>query len=265
MIEQAIDIIKVENLEKLATKWHKPIKGNYVIVSEDRKYKVLTEKEAEEDINCNYMDYYSELVSMNKPVTSKLISSNNIYTFFCRNVAKLQKTDIYDYFTALNLPSEKEWHINFIVDNIKSLADQHTGIIKIFFPGTLEEYRKAGIANWYDKSITRTKYCKDPNYGTPVGFTVNPKKPYTISTRQLYLVNRDKGLQFKIFYDILKGMARHNYNILYMWDDNILPCKFNDLPDCTIIGGIMLVFKLDDRGQVQIVDMDTIPRYDPHI
>lgn len=265
MIEQAIDIIKVENLEKLATKWHKPIKGNYVILSEDRKYKVLTEKEAEEDINCNYMDYYSELVSMNKPVASKLISSNNIYTFFCRNVAKLQKSDIYDYFTALNLPPEKEWHIDFIVDNINSLADQHTGIIKIFFPETLEEYRKAGIANWYDKSITRTKYCKDPNYGTPVGFTVNSKKPYTISTRQLYLVNRDKGLQFKIFYDILKGMARHNYNILYMWDDNILPCKFNDLPDCTITGGIMLVFKLDDRGQVQIIDMDTIPRYDPHI
>lgn len=265
MIEQAIDIIKAENLEKLAIKWHKPIKGNYVIVSQDRTYRVITEKEAEEDKTCNTMDYYSELVSMNKPVASKLISSNNIYTFFCRNVAKLQKSDIYDYFAKLNIPQGKEWHIDFIMDSLKSLADKYTGIIKIFFPGTLEEYRKAGVANWYEKSITHTKYCKDPNYGTPVGFTVNPKKPYTTSARQLYLVDRDKGLQFKIFYDILKGMARHNYNVLYMWDNNILPCKLDDLPDCTIIGGIMLVFKLDDRGQVYIRDMDTIPRFSPYL
>ena len=173
--------------------------------------------------------------------------------------------DIYNYYDALELPEDKEWYRDFVRENIKAFGLEHKGLVKIFFPGTLEEYRTAGLANWYDKSISKTKYSKRFDVGVPIGYSINPKKPYMTSQRNIYLVSREQGVQIKIFYDILKGMYRHGYNMLYLWDNNVLPVKNGDMPDVTIIGGIMFAFKLDDKGQVQIIDMDTIPRYSPHI
>jgi hypothetical protein len=265
MIQQAIDMIGSDKLEELALSWHKPIVGNYVIVKPDRSYKVINERRMEFNSKYCGMDYYSGLVSMNKPVASKLITSNNIYTFFCKNTQKLTMEDTYNYYDVLELPEDKEWYRDFVRENIKAFGLEHKGLVKIFFPGTAEEYRTAGLTNWYDKSISKTKYSKGQDVGAPIGYSINPKKPYMTSQRNIYLVSREQGVQIKIFYDILKGMYRHGYNTLYLWDNNVLPVKNGDMPDVTITGGIMFAFKLDDKGQVQIIDMDTIPRYEPHI
>jgi hypothetical protein len=265
MIQQAIDMIGSDKLEELALSWHKPIVGNYIIVNPNKTYIVINERRMKFNRKYRSMDYYSGLVSMNKPVASKLITSNNIYTFFCKNTQKLTMEDIYNYYDALELPEDKEWYRDFVRENIKAFGFEYKGLVKIFFPGTVEEYRTAGLTNWYDKSISKTKYSKVPDVGVPIGYSINPKKPYMTSQRNIYLVSREQGVQIKIFYDILKGMYRHGYNTLYLWDNNVLPVKNGDMPDVTITGGIMFAFKLDDKGQVQIIDMDTIPRYDPHI
>ena len=38
---------------------------------------------------------------MNKPVASKLITSNNYFSFFVKNVDKLKDEDVIDYFKNL--------------------------------------------------------------------------------------------------------------------------------------------------------------------
>ena len=265
MIQQAIDMIGSGKLEEVALSWHKPIVGNYVIINLDKTYTVINERRMKFNSKYCSMDYYSGLVSMNKPVASKLITSNNIYTFFCKNTQKLTVADIYNYYDALELPEDKEWYRDFVIEHIKAFGTEYKGLVKIFFPGTREEYRIAGLANWYDRSISKTKYSKGLDIGVPIGYSINPKKPYMTSQRNIYLVNREQGVQIKIFYDILKGMYRHGYNMLYLWDNNIFPVKNGDMPDVTIIGGIMFAFRIDDKGQVQIIDMDTITRYNSRI
>lgn len=265
MIQQAIDMIGSDKLEELALSWHKPISGNYVIVNPDKTYIVINERRMKFNRKYCSMDYYSGLVTMNKPVASKLITSNNFYTFFAKNTQKLTVEDIYNYYNALGLPGDKEWYRDFVIKHIKAFGAEYKGLVKVFFPGTAEEYRIFGLANWYDKSISKTKYNKGLDVGVPLGYSINQKKPYMTSKRNIYLVSREQGVQIKIFYDILKGMYRHGYNTLYLWDDSILPVKNGDMPHVTITGGIMFAFKTDDKGQVQIIDMDTIARYDPHI
>ena len=82
IIGQAMDMLGRENLEELAYRVHRPKLGNYVIVNRDGSYKVINRERV--DFNSKYKgwDYYSQLVTMNKPIKSKLITSNNYYYFF---------------------------------------------------------------------------------------------------------------------------------------------------------------------------------------
>ena len=43
---------------------------------------------------------------MNKPVASKLITNNNYFSFFVKNVDKLKDEDFIDYFKKLETPHE---------------------------------------------------------------------------------------------------------------------------------------------------------------
>lgn len=263
MINTAIEMIGPENLETMALSWHKPIVGNYVIVNEDRhNFKVYNERKAEFNSKLSGLDYYSEIVHINKPIASKLITSNNIFTFFCRNTEKLTDEDIDKYYDKLELPEDKEWHRSFVKENIKGLGKMYSGIIKIFFPGTREDYRDAGIKNWWEKSISITKF--DDTLGTPVGYVFNAKKSFFSNRFNTYLVDNQEGLKRKVFYDILKGMGRHGYDILYLWENRILPVRSQQgPPDVDIKGGIMFVFGFDKNGNVYIKDMDVVSNYTP--
>lgn len=264
MISTAIEMIGPENLEQYALSWHKPIVGNYIIVNEDKSYKVYNERKMEFNSKLSGMDYYSGLVMMNKPIASKLITSNNIFTFFCRNTEKLTEEDIDKYFEKLELPEEREWHRAFVKDNIKELGKKHSGIIKIFFPGTREEYRDAGMKYWWEKCISITKF--DDTLGTPIGYTFNTKKSFFANRFNTYLVDNQEGLKRKIFYDILKGMGRHGYDVLYLYDKGILPVSTNQgPPDVHIKGGIMFVFGFDKNGNVYIKDMNVVSNYSPSL
>ena len=81
------------------------------------------------------MDYYSKIVNMNKPVASKLITSNNYFSFFVKNIDKLKDEDVIGYFKKLETPHEYMWHMYWIIDNIKEVSRDNNGLIKVFFPG----------------------------------------------------------------------------------------------------------------------------------
>ena len=155
MIDQIISYFGKENLEEIALEWHVPKNATYIIVNESKSYKIINNKDRIH-FNTKYrgMDYYSRIVNMNKPVASKLITSNNYFSFFVKNVDKLKDEDVIDYFKKLETPHEYMWHMYWIIDNIKEVSRDNNGLIKVFFPGTREEYREQGLKNWYEKSIS---------------------------------------------------------------------------------------------------------------
>lgn len=105
---EAIEDIGAENLEDIALRAYKPRPGIYIFVSPGGKIIREIRNERMVYFNTKYrmMDYYSWIVSMQKPVKSKLVFSNNYLTFFCRNVQKLTDADIDEYFERLETPED---------------------------------------------------------------------------------------------------------------------------------------------------------------
>lgn len=263
MIQQAIDYIGAENLETIALQYHKPIEGNYIVVDESGGYKVITSSRMHFNSRLCGMDYYSQLVSMNKPVKSKLITSNNYLTFFVKNVQKLKEVDIDDYFDKLELPENREWHRQWVKDNICLLSNTCKGIIKIFFPGSRNEYRELGMQDWNEKSITVPAYIKkaDKEKGCPISYNANPKKAYLGNSFNTFMVGKQEALNYKIFYDILKGMYRQGYRILYVTDGKLYPLRSGELPKQNITGAIIFAFRISAKGMLEIIHMDSAPAY----
>ncbi len=261
MIQQAIEMIGSDNIENVALNCHKAMRGCYVIVSDNRDYKIINERRV--DFNSKYagMDFYSSLISVNKPIASKLIQSNNYFTFFCRNTEKLTSEDIEKYYEKLEIPEKYKWFCEWIKDNIKRLGKEHKGeIIKVFFSGTREEYRKLGMKYWMEKAISYTKYSNE--LGAPYGISVSAKKPYSISRVSAPLYTKEECLKVKFFYDILKGLLRRGYNYLYIDDKGIYPAN-KDIPPTKhrILGGIFFAFTMDSKGQIIIQDMESVINY----
>lgn len=259
MINQIIEYFGKENLEKMALEWHVPSNATYVIVDENKNYRIINNRE-KIGFNTKYrgMDYYSKIVSMNKPVASKLITSNNYFSFFVKNVDKLKDEDVINYFQKLETPQQYLWHMHWIMDNIKELGRNNSGLIKIFFPGTREEYREQGLKNWYEKSITfQNSKQKKGGLGFPVSINANPKKPFATNFKP-YLVDNDKGLEIKILYDILEGMYKHGNNMLIVNEEKIVSTRpGREESYISVPGGILIVYDLDKNGNVRIIHMDT--------
>lgn len=258
MIDQIISYFGKDNLEKIALEWHVPISATYVIVNENKEYKILKNKERIH-FNTKYrmMDYYSRIVTMNKPVLSKLITSNNYFTFFVKNADKLKDEDIINYFQKLETPHQYIWHMHWIIDNIKDLAKNHKGLIKVFFPGTREEYREQGLKNWNEKSISfQTTTQKKKGLGFPISINANSKKPFQNNFKP-YLVYNDKGLDIKIFYDILKGMSAHNNNMLIINENKYISTRPGKEESYHVMpGGILIAYDLDKNGNIRILHAD---------
>ncbi len=90
MIKEAIDFIGTENLEYMALQAHKPLPAVYVFVDFNGKIVKEIRNERRIDFNSKFrmMNYYSELVSIQKPIKSKLVFSNNYLTFFLQEHRK---------------------------------------------------------------------------------------------------------------------------------------------------------------------------------
>ena len=269
MVEKTIKIIGEENIEEAALAWHKPKEAVYIIVSEDRSYKILNANRMTFNTKYKGMDFYSNVINTNKAVKSKSILSNNIYSFFCKK--DIAEKDIEEYYERLKLPPEKEWYKDFVIQNIGVFTNYKT-LIKVFFPGTRKEYREAGMKYFQEKCITifpsiNRKWNIPLDYGFPYGVNANIKKPYSLSLeRPPYMVDREKGLQYYFFYTMLMGMYSNGYNSLVIWKKNVVPFKLNKgLPPYPISGGIAFGYKYNERGAIFIHWSRMVTHYNPFL
>ncbi len=259
------------DIEEEACKMHRPQKGAYVYVKKDSSC-IVTENKDRVAFNSKHKgwDYYSQLVSINKPIASKKIQSNNYNAFWCKNTTGISDAEIEEYFYRLGVPDEKRWHVDWVKRNIKTIGRNHKNtIIKIFFDGTREEYRDLGLKNWREKSISvpagREKKFFDDGEGYPIGYSINGKKPFSVS-RVPYKVNWDKGLRIKYIYDILKGAFRYGFNIVYMDESGIFYTNEKQgAPNKMIQSGIIIAFKFNNKGEIDILDYDIVTSYNPKI
>ena len=261
MIEDFLNYVGTENLEETALLVHRPSNAVYVFVNESGDYKIVENWE-KVSYNSKYkgLDYYSQLVSMNKPIASKLIQSNNYNAFWCKNTKKLTDSDIDGYFDSLDYHS---WHRDWVKQHIYGFGERFPYmLIKIFFDDSREEYRRLGLENWLEKAISVPPKMKKfgNSLGVPIGYSINAKKPYA-NGRTLYVVDQEKGLHIKLVYDILKGLTKRGYNIIYVNELGIFPTSLDHPIDRDLPSSLFLLTAIDDKGQVVIKQCETIPTY----
>jgi hypothetical protein len=268
---EAIEEIGAENLEDIALRAYKPRPGIYIFVSLDGKIIREIRNERRIYFNTKYrmMDYYSWIVSMQKPVKSKLIFSNNYLAFFCKNAQKLTDADIDEYFQRLETPEDHMFFANVIKNNIRKIKKEDQDIVKFFLMDSPELYRELGMKDWREKSIsmppksgmTKEKWLKGKDRkGYPMGCSYNAKKPGNLN--RIYVVNEEEGLQIKLFYDILKGFFNRGCNIAIVGKNMLIPLKSKQGIDRRITGAMLIWFTMR-KGQIVIVDIDRIASYDP--
>ena len=270
MINDIINYIGKEKLEQQALLCHRPSNAVYVYVKEDGSYKVVQNWQ-KVDFNSKHRgwDFYSCLISMNKPISSKVIQSNNYYTFWCRNIAKLKVSEIESYFEKLELPNGLQWHKDWVIKNIYRLGEIYNNeLIKIFFPGTRESYREQGFNYWLEKCISvpaKKNYKYDTPHGVPIGYSISAKKPFS-TAREPYLVTNEDGLYIKFVYDIFKGCTKRGYDNLYITPGGIyFSGTKKEPPDIKLNSSIYVVTKINNKGEVEILDMEAIPTYEPYL
>ena len=263
MINQILDYLGRENLEEIALRLHKPQRAIYIIVNQDGAYKAIDEKRMEFNSKYCGMDFYSQIVSTNKPVASKAIFSNNYYTFFIKRA--VPQKDIDNYYSKLGLPESLEYIKTWVQEHLENLCEKYKNekMIKIFFSATREEYRKAGSKNWTVKSISKTKQTGE--LGAPIYFNLNAKKMYAMDTRNIYRVDNNTGLDIKFFYDILNGMCSRGKNILYIWKGGFFAAGIREELLCDIPPCIFILFTRDNLGKVYIKDIDTLPGFSANL
>lgn len=257
MIGMAMEYLGVENLEELALTFHMPQEATYVFVWAHNNWKVLNKRRVEFNSRYRLMDYYSRIVSTNKPVASKAIQSNNYCSFFAKG--NITEENIDDYFEETGLPADKQWYKEWVKSHLTILRNEYKGFVKIFFPESPETYRELGMQNWEEKSITMTPY--DDEQGAPICYNVNLKKGYTRNRFNTYLVDRARGLQIKIFYDLLTGLLRRGKNMIYVYENGFYAGNEHDIPNFFIKGGVFLKYSFSSRGTLAIEDMEPICGY----
>ena len=224
-----------EKGERLILDSYIPAEGTYLIVERDGSIGSITDlvkDKKTKEIDCSslrasdlfYYDYYSQLISMNKPMdVKKIIHSNSYLSFFVKKESltngKLTREVIDGYFEVLADPmgtkyqkskeasriyeqfarekgevdQEKlEFHRSWILEHIFSLENvdmSRKDYLKIFFRADREEYRREGnryfLPNVYNNNSYNTEIDGE-TYGLPDNnLGMNAKKPFlSIKTRK---------------------------------------------------------------------------------
>ena len=259
MFEELLDFIGHERLESTAREFHWPQKATYVIVNEDGSYRTMDCKKAWFNTRIRGMDFYSRIVTMNKPIKSKSIYTNNYLSFASKK--RVDDKDIDNYFNILNIPADREWIPKWIKENLEHICQENPGLVRIFFPGTREEYRELGLKNWWEKSISFTPFSKE--LGVPICFTYNPKKAAAKTWRNIYLVDRKKCLEIKLLYDFFTSIGRRGNTLIYFYPNGFYACDSKTPPCFTIDDCIFMRIGFDQRGQLIIKEYEYLGYYNP--
>lgn len=248
-----------------------PTDGDYVLVHQDGTYntykikyskkdRIFKERPATDILNkIRFYDYYSQLISMNKPQDpGKIIHSNNYLSLFVKKESfkngKMNNEAIERYFKVLKTPQEKykdkdlkmynfisleldelnqedlkkneEWLKNHIY-NLEGVNYDEKGYLKVFFEASDKTYINEG--NRY--TLTKIFNCNDHNiysnstvYGLPnYNMQLNAKKPFLENKTRLkkipYLISLEKAIIEKQFFDYLMNCANEGKTNIYIDND----------------------------------------------
>ena len=289
MFEECLEVFKreLEDDNNLILDEYIPADGSYIIVDAEGKIKNYqdikldkkTRGTSEAVVKGSYFkeicfyDYHSKLISMNKPIDSKVIHSNNYLSFAVKKESissKLTEAIIDNYYDILKNPLEKKYkkskeaskiYQNFekeyspvnieILEKCRSWIKQHIfsidklvqidlgkkDYLKIFFEVFevneednknrelfIQEDNRYIYPNIYNKSeyiINVKKKVYEDTYGLPYyGINMNRKKPFLkIKTRKTfipYLLDMDKALLQKQFFEYLMNLAANGKNNIYI-------------------------------------------------
>ncbi len=276
MLLDAISRIeKSDSIKNIALKYHFPSNGTYVIIDKDFNFKIISKERFSFNSKYVAMDFYSHIISLNKSVDKKkLITSNNYLTFFCKNFDKLTLEIIDSYYERLETPENYLIYRDWIKENIFKISNMVTKkeVVKIFFESDIENYIKVGRKYLRSNVLSNTNEIKDNLYGSSLFSNLNSKKPFlktlTRKTDIPSLINVEEALKYKYLSDILFSFAKRGYEALYILENGeLLPInlKNGETPNRNFINGIIFAYKINNRGNLIILDMDVVSRYTTHI
>lgn len=270
MIIDAISRIeKSGNLENIALNYHVPSKGTYIIVDKAFNYKIISKERFSFNTKYVAMDFYSQIIEMNKAVDKKkLITSNNYLTFFCKSVDKLTLEIIDNYYEVLETPENCLIYRDWIKENIfKLFSSINTKeAVKIFFIADLEAYINLGKKYLKKYILSNISKIDGETYGTSPLLNLNSKKPFlknlTRKTTLPSILTVEESIKHKYFLDILSSLAKRGCELLYiLGTGELIPLKSGEMTKKEFINAILFAFRIDNRGKIVILDMDLVPRH----
>ncbi len=224
-------------------------------------------------------DYYSRLISMNKPVDkNKIVKSNNYFSFVI-NKTDLNKKErlnsgIEFYYNKLKewandeqipkIEENKAWISAHLPEFEKNISDN--GRLKIFFKvmGWEEKY-KAESLKYLSKKIFNAVYESDGQVlGVPNDISINAKKPYLMNKSRKVeyplLVTLEEAIIRHRFFEYLRCCAESGKRNIYVDDTRIIPIKDRQhLQDVGVYNftGMYMHIDMNKRGII-INDIDII-------
>ena len=279
MIAEAISRIEEkESIESVALKCHAPISATYIVVDENFNYKIISKERFSFNTKYVAMDFYSQIINLNKALDKKkLISSNNYLSFFCSNFEKLTEEIIDNYYKKAQAPEEsliyRDWIKGSIFKIYEGLREQQkkgTIKIKLFFKANLEEYIK--LNNMYLKNnvLSNTEEINKELFGNSPFVNLNVKKPYlrtySRKTTNPYMIRVEEGIKYKYFADILYSLLRREKALLYILEDGtLISLEEGEMPKRDIVNALLISFGLNSRGNLIINHMDNVARYNYYL
>lgn len=317
MLKECLEVFKEkldEKGDRIIIDTYVPADGTYIIVSpKDDSFEIkeavnikynkkAKELEGRSNKYFSYLcecDYYSKLITMNKPIDGKkVIHSNNYLSFWIKKESltngKLTEERIKDYYSILSNPLNKytqksadiykavEEEIGkpdcdllnkikvWINDNIFNLGIEITGkdYLKIFFEYPVEDYKREGkrytIPNVYNSNDYNIQ-IDGRIYGVPNdNMGMNGKKPYlenkSRKTSVPYLIDSNEVLLQKEFFDYLMNNASvGKFNLYIDTTNKILNFYENGSMPEDDFNGIYL--RIQKGMEVEIHDYDIISGY----
>lgn len=281
MIAEAISRIEEkENIESVALKCHTPNSATYIVVDENFNYKIISKERFSFNTKYVTMDFYSQIINLNKALDKKkLISSNNYLSFFCSNFEKLTEEIIDNYYKKTQVPEKSLIYRDWIKGNIfkiyAELREQQKkgkGVIKIklFFKANINEYIKLNNLYLKNNVLSNTEEISRELFGNSSFINLNIKKPYlrTYSRKvsNPYTVNTEEGIKYKYFADILYSLLRRGKTLLYILEDGtLIPLAEEEMPKRDIFNALLISFGLNSRGNLIINHMDEAARYNYYL
>ena len=225
MINEIIERLGKENLEKIAVKNHVVIKNAvYVLLDEDMRYKIMTAEEFSKNQKRKEIDYFSQIINTNKSVDKKKkITSNNKYTFFCRHLDRLTDEIIDQYFASTDPNGENKIFAAWVKENYSNFEKDKMDYLKIFYLKDIEDCISDGKSYLLENSVSKSPNKAPDGYGIGIFYTANLKKPYIGRKSLKYpdgdLINKETAYDHLCIYNILKGLLRHDKQIIYVTKD----------------------------------------------